>query len=130
MPLLLLLLVSLFNSGLESKTWQCRNDLEITCSADKCESETADSFTPMSVQFSENGQMNVCAYSGCWEGLGNVYINGDFLVVSGLNMNFSTAPKSESSNENILISLDKRDNVANIKAGAFAQPLVCELKKN
>lgn len=104
-------------------SWQCRNDIEIRCDAGKCQAE--ESFTPMSVSFDDAGKMSVCAYSGCWEGKGTVFNSGDFLMLSGQNLKFSTADSADM-NEDIAITFDRKDNVALLKAGSFAQPLICE----
>lgn len=105
-----------------AESWQCRNDLEISCADGKCSAETEDGFTPMSVSFDDSGKMSVCAYTGCWEGKGEVSSNGNFLMLAGQNLKFSTSDMTE----NIAITLDKNDNVATIKAGGFAQPLICK----
>jgi hypothetical protein len=109
----------------QSESWQCRNDLEITCSNGKCEAKTESGFTPMSVSFDASGKMSVCAYTGCWEGTGKVSNNGNFMMLSGQNLKFSTSDMVE----NISITLDKKDNVAMLKAGSFAQPLICQQKE-
>ncbi len=104
--------------------WQCHNDLEISCDAEHC--EAAESFTPMDVRFDDAGSMSVCAYSGCWEGAGTVVQSENFVVLTGHDLPFSTAPDAEDSQEEIVIALDRADHVAILKAGSFAQPLICE----
>lgn len=104
-------------------SWQCRNDLEIRCDDEACEAE--ESFTSMDVQVDEAGSMVVCVYSGCWEGTGTVAQSEAFVVLTGHRLPFSTAPDSEDRKEDIVIAIDKSDQVAILKAGAFAQPLRC-----
>ena len=104
--------------------WACRNDLEISCKAGKC--EAGESFTPMDVRVDDAGAMSVCAYSGCWEGTGTVVTSEHFVVLTGHDLTFSTAPDSEDSKEDIVIAIDRDDNVAILKAGAFAHPLLCK----
>lgn len=120
----LIFILSIF--GITSTTamdsWQCRNDVEIHCAEEKCDAKKSGEFTPMSVSFDVSGKMSVCAYSGCWEGTGKVSNNGDFMMLSGQNLKFSTSNMKE----NIAITLDKKDNIALVKAGSFAQPLVCK----
>lgn len=125
MILSLILSLSLFGATAQTETWQCRNDMEIKCADGKCEAETKDAFTPMDVSFDATGMMNVCAYTGCWQGTGTVTNDGDFLTLTGNGLKFST---SDDMAESIVIALDRRDDIAIVKAGAFAQPLLCERK--
>ncbi len=80
----------------------------------------------MDVRFDDAGSMSVCAYSGCWEGTGTVVQSEHFIVLTGHDLPFSTAPNAEDSQEDIVIVLDRADHVAILKAGSFAQPLLCE----
>ena len=104
--------------------WQCRNDLEISCDAEHC--EAADSFTPMSVTVDDAGSMSVCVYTGCWEGTGTVAQSARFVVLTGHDLPFSTAAEAAGTQADIVIAIDKADDVAILKAGSFAQPLRCE----
>ncbi len=109
-----------------AERWQCRNDLEVRCGDGGCEAETGDGFTPMSVDFDGAGTMTVCAYSGCWEGSGEVFASGEFLVLAGRDLPFTTAPDPEAGGADVLIALDRADAVATLKVGEFAHPLVCK----
>jgi len=68
------------------ESWQCRNELEISCNAERC--EAAVDFTPMSVTFDDSGWISVCAYSGCSEGSGTVTRGGRFILLTGLDLPF------------------------------------------
>ncbi len=70
--------------------------------------------------------MSVCAYSGCWEGTGKISDTENFMMLTGTDLKFST---SADMTESIAITLDKRDFIALIKVGGFAQPLICESKQ-
>ena len=107
--------------------WQCRNDLEVSCDTEHC--EAAESFTPMDVRVDDTGSMSVCAYSGCWEGTGTVVQSEHFVVLTGHDLPFSTAPDTADSQAAIVIAIDKQDQVAILKAGSFAQPLLCEQRE-
>lgn len=122
----LILGLSLFGAVVQAETWECRNDVEISCADGKCEAKTKSDFTPMSVSFDRTGMMSVCAYSGCWEGTGKVSDTENFMMLTGNDLKFST---SADMTESIAITLDKRDYVALIKVGAFAQPLICDTKQ-
>lgn len=106
--------------------WLCRNDLEIRCGDGSCAAQTGDGFTPMSVSVDTSGALSVCAYSGCWEGTGTVLRSGEFLVVIGRDLAFSTSPDSASAAQDVVIAIDRRDRVATLKVGEFAHPLLCE----
>lgn len=114
-------------SGAHDTTrWQCVNDLEVRCAHGACEAETAGGFTPMSVTIDDSGAMSVCAYSGCWEGTGEVLESGQFLVLIGHDLEFSTSRELESANEDIVVAIDRADGTATLKAGEFAHPLLCK----
>ncbi len=80
----------------------------------------------MSVTVDDAGSMSVCAYTGCWEGTGTVVQSERFVVLTGYDLPFSTAPDGAGSQADIVIAIDKQDHVAILKAGSFAQPLLCE----
>jgi hypothetical protein len=126
MKLRLILLLTALCSSAYAESWQCRNDLEVRCADGKCETQKPDGFTPMSVSFNDSGTISVCAYSGCWEGTGKVFNSGKFLMLTGSNLRFSTAPSPSKTGKDISITLDRNDNVANLKAGEFAHPLICK----
>ncbi len=109
-----------------TESWQCRNDLEVRCGKDGCEATAGDGFTPMSVSVDDSGAMSVCAYSGCWEGVGEVVKSEDFLVLIGHRLEFSTAQDKESGKADILVAIDRADGVATLKALDFAHPLLCQ----
>ncbi len=113
------------SSSAPSDSWQCRNDMEIHCAEGKCKAEDKDSFTPMSVSFDEAGKMSVCAYSGCWNGTGKVFKDGNFMMISGQSLKFSTS-KSVMNRENIAITFDRNDNIGMLKFADFAHPLICK----
>lgn len=125
MKLSLILILSIFCVAVNAENWQCRNDMEINCADGKCKSKEKDGFTPMSVSFSDTGKMNVCAYSGCWEGTGKVFEDGNFMMLSGQSLKFSTS-NSVMARENIAITFDKTDNIGMLKVADFAHPLICK----
>lgn len=104
-----------------SAEWNCRNqDMEISCSQQKCEASEA--FTPMEVSVSDFGFIAVCAYSGCWEGKGKVLKSGSHIIISANKLKWSGASPNQA---NFIFGLDKTDNVAVIKGSNFAMPLIC-----
>ena len=117
----LLLVLSLF--GAEQANWDCRNQVEIRCIEGKCESTDQGEFTPMSISFSDKGEVSVCAYTGCWNGNGRVTKSDTFLSVTAENLSFST---NDSSKASVAIVLDRNDKTGLVKVGEFAQPIVCK----
>lgn len=108
------------------ESWECRNDLEVSCSQGKCSAETEGGFTPMSVSASGSGALSVCAYSGCWEGKAKVHQDETFLILVGHALPFSTAPDDKSANADVALVVDRGEGVATLKVGAFALPLLCQ----
>ena len=113
----------------ESVVWQCANDLEVSCFEGKCET-TSEGFTPMSIRATyQQGHwavLSVCAYSGCWEDKVNLYNQKPFVLLMGKNMPFSSAPNDDSLKEDIVLFIDESDGLGIIKAGTFAQPVLCK----
>ncbi len=95
------------------------------CAEGSCEAEAGDGFTPMSVIVNDSGAIAVCAYSGCWEGTGEVVPSEEFLLLIGRGLEFSTARGSGSAAD-IVIAIDRGDGVATLKAGEFVHPLLCQ----
>ena len=106
--------------------WRCRNDLEVSCAHGNCEAETGDAFTPMSVRADEAGAISVCAYSGCWEGQAQAIESGDFLILAGHDLEFSTSADSRFGRANVVLAIDRSDGVGTLKVSEFAQPVLCE----
>lgn len=106
--------------------WRCRNDLEVSCYQGSCEATAGDDFTPMSVRAYATGAMSVCAYSGCWEGTGEIFESDEFRIFAGHDLEFSTSADSPSDRADVVLAIDRSDGVGTLKVGAFAQPLLCE----
>lgn len=77
----------------------------------------------MQVAFDERGAMNICAYSGCWEGKGKVFKSGNHLLLSGHKLGWSSAAHEGG---DFMIALDKSHSVAVINGEGFAMPLICK----
>lgn len=101
--------------------WQCESDVEVQCENFGCAANAE--FTPITMSFLENGEFGVCAYSGCWEGIGKVVINDPFLVISSSAAEWSSEDAIGS--EAVAIIYDRRDDIALLKVASFAMPLVC-----
>lgn len=112
-------------------TWNCRNaDMEVACSEGECHATVDHGFTPMDVAFNDDGSISVCAYAGCWEGEGEVFTDGRFLSIAARGLVYSTDQERGTDQErrhDLAILLDLDDNVAMLKSGVFAQPLICRV---
>lgn len=105
--------------------WNCRNqDMEISCHSNKC--EVSDGFTPMDIHFNDKGKISICAYTGCWEGVGRVLKSDNYRIITGHNLKFSTS----SSRADFLIAIDIDDAVSVLKGAGFAMPLICNTTKS
>ncbi len=105
--------------------WSCSNDSEVMCSDKGCSISTGDDFTRMDIILLDNGKMTICAYTGCWEGVGKVTHNNSFISFYGERFIFSTSPNNKEMQEDIAVTIDKRDNIGILKNSIFAQPILC-----
>lgn len=107
--------------------WTCGNpDVEVGCSETRCEAQSH-GFTPMNVSFNVAGELDVCMYSGCWIGRGDPVDANGFLVITARDLVWSTDPEPGEMRQDLAIVLDRRDNVAVLKAGSYTQPLLCRV---
>lgn len=106
--------------------WHCRNpDVEVFCSDGRCGASLADNFTPLSVYFNGEGRLEVCAYTGCWEGDGEVRSVDRWLMIYASQRPFSTDPDNIERRADISILFDPLEKLAFVRADHFAQPLYC-----
>ncbi len=124
--LLSILLTNALSSFVNATTWSCKNEkFESRCDKGSCSVESkVGSFTALGVTFSDEGEMSICVYSGCWEGKGEVLANSPYLVLLGAALPWSN-PKSDDKQE-VLIGLDIQNKTATVQVLNFVQPLVCE----
>ncbi len=108
-------------------SWHCRNtDLEVACADGRCQAAEAGTFTPMDVAFDDAGALSVCAYSGCWDGTGEVGGDARFLTVVARGLPFSTAPEGDDAmRADVALLLDRDGDVALLRVAAYAQPFAC-----
>ena len=102
--------------------WVCRNyQYEISCAEETC--TASGSHTPMEVHLSAE-EMDVCAYTGCWNGRPvSVVHSGRFETYTGLGLPFSTRPKASA---DVVVTVDREREVATILVGGlYAHPATC-----
>ena len=106
--------------------WHCTNrDMEVGCSEEGCTALPRGDFTPMSINFTDDGYVYACMYSGCWEGQGEAFRSKRFLSIHAHNLAYSTDPNPGEMREDVALMVDLEDNIALMKVGQYAQPLVC-----
>lgn len=103
--------------------WNCRNQIEVWCAADGCAATPPDEFTPMDIWASVDGDVSVCAYSGCWEGRAALSADGGRLVWSGDALPFRSAVEGAAGDVTLLILA--ADGVGFVRAGGIATPVLC-----
>jgi len=107
-----------------SSAWRCRNnDLEIHCNSGTCQASPADSFTPFDITITDAGDMDICAYSGCWLGRGKVMRSGKHILVSGQGLVWTGTDPDKA---DFIVALDRSDKVGFIKGAGFAMPIHCK----
>ncbi len=104
--------------------WSCSNPIEVRCSDDGCSAES-EAFTPMSVSMSAAGGFSVCAYTGCWEGVGAPARQEGRLLWTGDDLPFSTSPDGEMKADVTLLLIEE-EGVGFVRTAGFAAPLLCE----
>src|SRR5690606_23297884 len=121
----LLLVPGLACAAAQAQTWQCRNDVVVQCDTDRCSAAQAGGFTPMDLAFAEDGGLSLCAYSGCWDGSGQVLARTPLLVISAAQVPWSDPHGGADRASDVLVAFDPRDRVAVVKAGGWALPMRC-----
>ena len=105
-------------------SWDCKNQVEVWCTADSCAASAPGEFTPMSVSVKADGAISACAYTGCWEGAGAMTRSSGRALWIGDGLKFSTQPDSEGNDVTVLII--EHEGVGFVRVGGLATPLLCE----
>ena len=106
-----------------AEQWRCKNEVEISCSEQSC---TVNSdFTAMDITVEANGQISVCAYTGCWEGEVKVTNNHSVMTMTVEQAEWKTAGET-SQRDDLVLVIDQSDQIGFIKVTGFAQPLLCQ----
>ena len=109
--------------GAPPDAWRCRNQVEVWCAADGCAATNPDEFTPMDVTAKADGDLSVCAYSGCWTGKAKVARAGGRWLWAGDGFSFSSSAEGEKTDVTLVIVA--RDGVGFVRAGGLATPVLC-----
>lgn len=105
------------------EAWNCRNQVEVWCTADGCAARPPDEFTPMDVTLSTNGDVSICAYSGCWNGSARVTEADGRRLWTAESLKFSSQPGAVGERATALII--EKDGVGFVRAGGLATPVLC-----
>ena len=106
-----------------AEDWHCRNPaLEVRCAEGAC-SASSEGFTPLAVSFDARGRVEVCAYSGCWQGSGRVWRDGAHWLLSARGLAWLADARQTA---DFMLTFDARERLATLQGAGFALPLVCE----
>ena len=106
--------------------WECEPDVEVQCTIKSCSVAEDQGIIPIGLSFDSHGTFSLCAYSGCWEGKGEVVSVLPFLVITLGNVDWSDLGQRVEGREDVLIAFDAKDHVVMVKAGSIAMPMRCK----
>ncbi|NNE40917.1 MAG: hypothetical protein HKN14_08355 [Marinicaulis sp.] len=104
--------------------WNCTNQVEVWCTVDSCAARKADEITPLAVQARATGEFSVCAYTGCWEGIGTVANNNGRISWAADDVAFSSQPEG-GFDADISIMIVEKEAVGFVRVAGLATPLLC-----
>lgn len=111
-------------SSLPPDVWACQNQIEVWCAVDGCAAKAENETTPMDIWARrDNGRFAICAYTGCWEGEGQVSDTSGRLLWAANGVEFSSGQGGFSADVSLLII--EKDGVGFVRVGGFATPLLC-----
>jgi len=117
------LILGASKSEVPPESWNCGNQIEVWCAADGCASTPPDAFTAMDIWATADGDLSVCAYSGCWRGRAARSAAGGRLLWSGDALPFESAVEGAAADVTLLILA--ADGVGFVRAGGLATPVLC-----
>lgn len=122
--LLLAALLSSSKSEIPPDVWACANDIEVWCAVDSCAAKPEGETTPMAISARRDGAFSVCAYTGCWEGKGQVADIGGRLLWAADDVPFSSKPEGGFEADVSLLIIEA-EGVGFVRVGGIASPLLC-----
>ncbi len=106
------------------EVWTCRNQVEVWCAVDGCAAKAEDETTPMDILARrDDGRVSICAYSGCWEGVGEMAAARGRLLWAADDVEFSSPGGGFAADVSLLII--EKDGVGFVRVGGLATPLLC-----
>ena len=106
-------------------SWTCRNEnTEISCVGKICTVSLPGDFTPMSLSADTQGNLSLCAYSGCWEGKASkTTIADDYFFASGAGLIWSGTTGGVG---RMSVTIDMNTGTATLLAENYAHPMICK----
>ncbi len=121
-------LLTASKSEIPPDAWTCANDIEVWCTVDSCAAKSAGETTPMDISARRTGEITVCAYTGCWEGVASVTDNNGRLSWAADKLPFSSQPDGGFTADISLMIIEK-DGVGFVRVGGIASPLLCRRRE-
>lgn len=106
-----------------SWAWSCQATHDIRCSDGDCEIAEDPGVVPVAAYFDASGKVSMCAYSGCWEGNGQIQTSRQFHWVLGENLQWDSPNVDDYTDVFVVVDISTSSGVA--KANDFAVPVVC-----
>ena len=110
-------------SEIPPATWSCQSQVEVWCTVDSCAAKAEDETTPLDVWAREDGEISVCAYTGCWEGAAQFSNTDGRLVWAARNLDFTSGRGGFGADVSLMIITG--EGVGFVRAGGLATPLLC-----
>ena len=117
--------LALASTGAAHAAWSCTGQWEVTCGDEGCVVAEEGGFTPVSVSTNSAGELEFCAYSGCWSGpASSTQVTGRYETIVGTGLVWS---QEGGAPEDVLVSIDRTSGYGVILSAGFASPLKCEM---
>jgi hypothetical protein len=111
-------------SEIPPEVWNCRNQVEVWCVVDGCAAKAEAETTPMDIWARrDDGRFSICAYTGCWEGVGEMAAARGRLLWAADDVEFSSSGSGFAADVSLLIV--EEDGVGFVRVGGLATPLLC-----
>lgn len=119
-------LISCTSQPTPAMEWSCRNNFaEIACQGQDCTVALPGDYTPMELTFDSSGEINLCAYSGCWEGKAEkISTTGNYFSVIALELPWNGTGGGAS---DISATINMETAIATIITSDFAHPMSCKI---
>lgn len=114
-------------AGRPAEAWECTSEVEVWCDGTSCRARPLEETTPLSIHADEAGAFSVCAYSGCWEGKGEIYRHRGRVLLTAENVPFSSGNAGSATSITLLIGT--QDGTGFVRAGGLATPLICKARR-
>jgi len=114
-------------SDVPAERWACGVDFISECFDSKCSSygEKDDgNRKPVFALFDEEGNFQICMYTGCYEGKGQVLTTAPFFSIMKEDVEWTG---TNSDNTDVFIVLHRKELFGMFKADTFVQPIVCKV---